>query len=154
MKKVEAEIAALKISHLKKINKGSNIVIMDSWVSFQVYLTSKIILSPFYHFLFVDLKWVLLLSYIIILTFGLDTIRYSDSAKIVARSLTSLGFKNTWTVADGFSGNKGWLQSRLGTDSYNFSFAEVLSPSRVIPAAVRGFGTTSQSSGKLLPGAD
>ena len=31
-KKVEADIAALKISYLKKINKGSNIVIMDSWV--------------------------------------------------------------------------------------------------------------------------
>jgi len=31
-KKVEAEIAALKITYLKKINKGSNIVIMDSWV--------------------------------------------------------------------------------------------------------------------------
>ncbi|KAL4276123.1 hypothetical protein AHAS_Ahas20G0175700 [Arachis hypogaea] len=30
----------------------------------------------------------------------------------------------------------------------------VVSPSRVIPAAVRGFGTTSQSSTKLLPGAD
>lgn len=29
-KKVEADIAALKISYLKKINKGSNIVIMDS----------------------------------------------------------------------------------------------------------------------------
>ncbi|XP_015944026.1 calcium sensing receptor, chloroplastic [Arachis duranensis] len=109
VKKVEAELAALKISYLKKINKGSNIVIMDS---------------------------------------------YSDSAKIVARTLTSLGFKNTWIVADGFSGNKGWLQSRLGTDSYFSSFAEVLSPSRVIPAAVRGFGTTSQSSAKLLPGAD
>lgn len=109
VKKVEAEIAALKISYLKKINKGTNIVILDS---------------------------------------------YSDSAKIVARTLTNLGFKNNWIVADGFSGNRGWLQSRLGTDSYNFSFAEVLSPSRVIPAAVRGFGTTSQSSGKLLPGAD
>ncbi|XP_057756490.1 calcium sensing receptor, chloroplastic-like [Arachis stenosperma] len=109
VKKVEAELAALKISYLKKINKGSNIVIMDS---------------------------------------------YSDSAKIVARTLTSLGFKNTWIVADGFSRNKRWLQSRLGTDSYFSSFAEVLSPSRVIPAAVRGFGTTSQSSAKLLPGAD
>jgi len=75
-------------------------------------------------------------------------------AKTVGRTLTSLGFKNTWIVADGFSGNKGWLQSRLGTDSYNFSFAEVLSPSRIIPASVRGFGTTSQSSTKLLPGAD
>ncbi|WCJ35472.1 Calcium sensing receptor chloroplastic [Euphorbia peplus] len=30
VKKLEAEIAALKISYLKKINKGSNIVIMDS----------------------------------------------------------------------------------------------------------------------------
>ncbi|KAJ7956552.1 Calcium sensing receptor chloroplastic [Quillaja saponaria] len=109
-KKVEAEIAALKISFLKRINKGSNIVILDS---------------------------------------------YSDSAKIAARALTNLGFKNCWIVADGFSGNRGWLQSRLGTDSYNLSFAEVLSPSRVIPAAVRRFGTTNtaaQSGRKLLPG--
>ncbi|XP_052175728.1 calcium sensing receptor, chloroplastic [Diospyros lotus] len=103
-KKVEAELAALKISYLKKINKGSNIVIMDS---------------------------------------------YSDSAKIVARTLTSLGFKNCWIVADGFSGRKGWSRSGLGTDSYNLSFAEVLSPSRIIPAVQR-LGTVS--SGKLLPG--
>lgn len=109
VKKLEAEIVALKITYLKKINKGTNVVILDS---------------------------------------------YSDVAKTVGRTLTSLGFKNTWIVADGFSGNKGWLQSRLGTDSYNFSFAEVLSPSRIIPASVRGFGTTSQSSTKLLPGAD
>ncbi|KAM4106771.1 hypothetical protein ACB094_04G090600 [Castanea mollissima] len=108
-KKVEAEIAALKISYLKKINKGSNIVIMDS---------------------------------------------YSDSAKLVARALTSLGFKNCWTVIDGFSGSRGWLQSRLGTDSYNFSFVEVISPSRIIPAAVRRFGTISSSGQKLLPGAE
>nr|XP_004236097.1 calcium sensing receptor, chloroplastic [Solanum lycopersicum] len=94
-KKVEAEIVALKISFLKKINKGSNIVIMDS---------------------------------------------YSDSAKTVAKSLTSFGFNNCWIMTDGFSGGKGWLQSRLGTDSYNFSFAEILSPSRVIPG--RRFGTT------------
>ena len=76
---------------------------------------------------------------------------YSDSAKIVARVLTSLGFKNCWIVADGFSGRRGWLQSRLGSDSYNFSFAEVLSPSRVIPAAARRFGTTST---KFLPSSD
>lgn len=31
-KKAEAEIAALKISYLKKVSKGSNIVVMDSWV--------------------------------------------------------------------------------------------------------------------------
>ncbi|KVI06483.1 Rhodanese-like domain-containing protein [Cynara cardunculus var. scolymus] len=100
--KLEAEIAALKISYLKRINKGSNIVILDT---------------------------------------------YTDSAKIVARCLTELGFQNSWIVADGFSGGKGWLQSRLGTDSYNVSFSRVLSPSRVIPA-VRSFGTTS--SAKLL----
>ncbi|KAM0979996.1 hypothetical protein ACFX13_016036 [Malus domestica] len=112
VKKVEAEIAALKISYLKRVNKGSNIVILDS---------------------------------------------YSDSGKIVARALTSLGFKNCWTVADGFSGSKGWLQSRLGADSYNLSFAEVLSPSRIIPAAAGRFGTSStsaQSGRKLLPGSD
>lgn len=74
-------------------------------------------------------------------------------AKIVARALTTLGFKNCWIVADGFSGGRGWLQSRLGTESYNVSLAEVLSPSRVIPAAVGRLGTTTfQSSRKLLPG--
>ncbi|KAL0396911.1 UNVERIFIED_CONTAM: Calcium sensing receptor, chloroplastic [Sesamum calycinum] len=105
VKKVEAELVALKISYLKKINKSSNIVILDS---------------------------------------------YSDSAKIVGKTLTKLGFKNCWIVTDGFSGSKGWLQSRLGTDSYNLSFAQVLSPSRVIPAAARRFGTSSST--KLLPG--
>lgn len=30
VKKVEAELVALKISYLKKVNKGSNIVILDS----------------------------------------------------------------------------------------------------------------------------
>lgn len=108
-KKVEAEMAALKISYLKRVGKGSNIIIMDS---------------------------------------------YSDTAKIVARTLTSLGFKNCWIVNDGFSGGQGWLQSRLGTDSYNVSFAEVLSPSRIIPSSKR-FGTRSstslQPSGKFLP---
>ncbi|KAL5544826.1 hypothetical protein UlMin_008610 [Ulmus minor] len=106
VKKLEAEIVALKISYLKRVNKGSNVIILDS---------------------------------------------YSDSSKIVARTLTNLGFKSCWTVADGFAGGRGWLQSRLGTDSYNFSFAEVISPSRIIPAAVRRFGTTSSSGQKLLP---
>lgn len=82
--------------------------------------------------------------------------RYSDSAKIVASALTSLGFKNCWIMSDGFSGGKGWLQSRLGTVSYNVSLAEVVSPSRIIPAAATRFGTTSstavRSSRKLLPG--
>ncbi|KAG1326965.1 Calcium sensing receptor, chloroplastic [Cocos nucifera] len=111
VKKAEAEIVGLKISYLKRLNKGSNIIIMDS---------------------------------------------YADGAKIVARALTSLGFKNCWIMSDGFSGGKGWLQSRLGTDSYNVPFAEVISPSRIIPAAATRFGTTSstavRSSRKLLPG--
>ncbi|CAK9139312.1 unnamed protein product [Ilex paraguariensis] len=105
VKKVEAELVALKISYLKKINKGSNLVIMDS---------------------------------------------YSDSAKLVARALNSLGFKNCWIMRDGFLGGSGWLQSRLGADTYSLSFAEVVSPSRVIPAAVRRIGTVG--SAKLLPG--
>lgn len=107
VKKTEAEIVALKISYLKRIKKGSNIVILDS---------------------------------------------YSDAAKLVAKTLTNLGFKNTWAVVDGFSGGKGWLQSRLGWDSYNVSVAEVVSPSRIIPAAAARFGTRSTSSRKLLPG--
>lgn len=108
-KKVEAEIVALKISYLKRLTKGSNIVIMDS---------------------------------------------YSDSAKIVAKTLTGLGFKNCWIMTDGFSGGRGWLQSRLGTDSYNLSFGEIFSPSRIIPGGAGRFGTTSstvQIGRKLLP---
>ncbi|CAI9113444.1 OLC1v1014048C1 [Oldenlandia corymbosa var. corymbosa] len=105
VKNVEAELVALKISYLKRISKGSNIVIMGT---------------------------------------------YSDTAKIVAKTLTKLGFKNSWIVTDGFSGSKGWLQSRLGTDSYNFSFTEILSPSKIIPASTRRFGTVGST--KLLPG--
>lgn len=107
VKKVEAELVAAKISYVKRINKGSNIVIMDS---------------------------------------------YSDTAMIVAKTLTSLGFKNCWVVADGFSGGRGWLQSRLGADLYNVSIAEVLSPSRIIPATSSRLGMTITSSRKLLPG--
>lgn len=121
VKKVEAELVATKISYLKKINKGSNIMILDS---------------------------------------------YTNSAKIVARTLTKLGFKNTYVVADGFSGGKGWLQSRLGVDSYNVSFAEVITPSRIISGTSgatagttdRRLGTTAgrqlgtPSPAKLLPG--
>ncbi|CAN1265426.1 Calcium sensing receptor, chloroplastic [Linum perenne] len=70
------------------------------------------------------------------------SIPYSDSAKMVARTLTNLGFKNCLVIGDGFSGGRGWLQSRLGIDSYNVSFAEVISPSRVISAATKRFGTT------------
>lgn len=60
--------------------------------------------------------------------------RTGDIAKIVARSLSGLGFKNTWVITDGYDGGRGWVQSKLGSDSYNSSFAEILSPSRVIPA--------------------
>ncbi|KAG6509575.1 calcium sensing receptor, chloroplastic-like [Zingiber officinale] len=115
-KKVQADLVAMKISYLKRLNKGSNIVILDS---------------------------------------------YCDMAKTVARTLTELGFKNSWVVEDGFSGGRGWVQSRLGSDSYNVSLVEVLSPSRVIPAAAIRFGTATsagpapaapQSTRKLLPG--
>ncbi|KAG0628637.1 hypothetical protein M758_1G041800 [Ceratodon purpureus] len=94
VRKVEAEIAALKISALKRLNKGSKIVIIDS--------TGNI-------------------------------------AKIIARSLSELGFKNTWVVLDGYDGGKGWLQSKLGSESYKSSFGEILSPSRVIPAGTKKF---------------
>lgn len=117
-KKAEAEIAALKISYLKKIGKGSNVVVMDS---------------------------------------------YNDVSKTVAKTLNSVGFKNCWVMAGGFSGRKGWAQSRLGTDSYNLSVVEVVTPSRVIPAVAGRTGTTSARIGttssasrattrKLLPG--
>ncbi|XP_051192865.1 calcium sensing receptor, chloroplastic [Lolium perenne] len=112
-KRAEAEIAALKISYLKRIGKGSNIVVMDS---------------------------------------------YCDNSKIVAKTLNSVGFKNCWVMAGGFSGRKGWAQSRLGTDSYNLSVVEVVRPSRVIPAAPDRFVTASSTSSpsrttrKLLPG--
>nr|BAJ86075.1 predicted protein [Hordeum vulgare subsp. vulgare] len=112
-KRAEAEIAALKISYLKRIGKGSNIVVMDS---------------------------------------------YGDNSKIVAKTLNSVGFKNCWVMAGGFSGQKGWAQSRLGTDSYNLSVVEVIKPSRVIPAAAERFVTVSSTSTpsrttrKLLPG--
>ncbi|XP_074581195.1 calcium sensing receptor, chloroplastic [Curcuma longa] len=112
-KKVQADLVALKISYLKKLNKGSNIVILDS---------------------------------------------YCDAAKTVARTLTELGFKNSWVVEDGFSGGKGWVQSRLASESYNVSLVEVLSPSRVIPASATRFGTAiaapaaPRSTRKLLPG--
>ncbi|KAM0894099.1 hypothetical protein ACQ4PT_024678 [Festuca glaucescens] len=109
-KRAEAEIAALKISYLKRIGKGSNIVVMDS---------------------------------------------YNDNSKIVAKTLNSIGFKNCWVMAGGFSGRKGWAQSRLGTESYNLSVVEVVKPSRVIPAAADRFVTASSPSRttrKLLPG--
>nr|CAB3450964.1 unnamed protein product [Digitaria exilis] len=117
-KKAEAEITALKISYLKKISKGSNIIIMDS---------------------------------------------YNDVSKTVAKTLNSVGFKNCWVMAGGFSGGKGWAQSRLGTDSFNLSVVEVVTPSRVIPAVAGRIGTTAGRIGttssasrapsrKLLPG--
>jgi hypothetical protein len=41
-------------------------------------------------------------------------------------------------MAGGFFDRKGWVQSRLGTDSFNLSMVEVVTPSRVIPAAPPG----------------
>ena len=79
---------------------------------------------------------------------------YNDVSKTVAKTLNSVGFKNCWVMAGGFSGRKGWAQSRLGAGSYNLSMVEVVTPSRVIPAGQ--IGTTSSAtratSRKLLPG--
>jgi hypothetical protein len=58
--------------------------------------------------------------------------RNGDIAKTVARSLSGFGFNSTWVVTDGFDGGRGWVQSRLGTESSGTSFTEILSPSRVI----------------------
>ena len=72
----------------------------------------------------------------------------------MAKTLNSVGFKNCWVMAGGFSGRKGWAQSRLGAGSHNLSMVEVVTPSRVIPAGQ--IGTTSSAtratSRKLLPG--
>eukprot|EP00475_Leptophrys_vorax_P028772 TRINITY_DN41865_c0_g1_i1.p1 TRINITY_DN41865_c0_g1~~TRINITY_DN41865_c0_g1_i1.p1 ORF type:complete len:404 (+),score=68.10 TRINITY_DN41865_c0_g1_i1:76-1287(+) len=86
-RKVEADITAIKIAALKRLGKGSRIILIDS---------------------------------------------NGDIAKLVAQSLVSLGFKNTWIVKDGVDGGKGWVQSKLATESAGLSFAEVLSPSRII----------------------
>ncbi|KAG0614768.1 hypothetical protein M758_6G202300 [Ceratodon purpureus] len=98
IRKVEAEITALKIAALKRINKGSRLIIIDS---------------------------------------------NGDVAKVIARSLSGLGFSNTWVITDGFNGGRGWVQSKLGTESSNSSFSEILSPSRIIPA-----GTTFLTAGR------
>ncbi|XP_024395376.1 calcium sensing receptor, chloroplastic [Physcomitrium patens] len=95
---VEAEIAALKISSLKRLNKGSRLIIIDS---------------------------------------------NGDISKTIARCLSGLGFSNTWVITDGFDGGRGWVQSRLGTESSGSSFSEILSPSRIIPA-----GTTFLQAGR------
>lgn len=95
VRRVEAEIAALKIAAMKRLNKSSKIVIIDS---------------------------------------------NGNVAKSIARSLSELGFKNTWVVLDGYDGGKGWLQSKLGSETYqSYSFGEILSPSRVIPAGTKRF---------------
>lgn len=58
-------------------------------------------------------------------------------------------------MAGGFSGGRGWLQSRLGTETYNLSFPEVLSPLQVMSEAGRRLGTSTgavlQTTRKFLP---
>ena len=63
--------------------------------------------------------------------------RNGDIAKTIARSLSGLGFNNTWVITDGFDGGRGWVQSRLGTESSGTSFTEILSPSRVISSGTK-----------------
>lgn len=79
-------------------------------------------------------------------------------AKLVARSLSNLGFRNIFVVKDGTDGSTGWVQSQLAMESFSGGQAEILSPSRVIPAS--RFGTRSSDvvdvpagrRGFLLPG--
>ncbi|XP_024368870.1 calcium sensing receptor, chloroplastic [Physcomitrium patens] len=112
VRKVEAEITALKIASMKRLDKGSNIVIIDS---------------------------------------------NGDIAKIIAKSLSGLGFKNAWIIADGFDGRRGWVQSSLGTETN--SYAEVV-PSRMNSGGTRRFFSSSakneldggSSRLRLLPG--
>jgi len=41
------------------------------------------------------------------------TCRYNDVSKAVARTLNSVGFKNCWVMAGGFSGRKVWVGIRV-----------------------------------------
>eukprot|EP00245_Coleochaete_scutata_P013593 TRINITY_DN5585_c0_g1_i1.p1 TRINITY_DN5585_c0_g1~~TRINITY_DN5585_c0_g1_i1.p1 ORF type:complete len:419 (-),score=124.68 TRINITY_DN5585_c0_g1_i1:403-1659(-) len=99
-RRVEADVAAIKIAALKRINRGSNVILIDA---------------------------------------------YGDVAKLVAKSLTNLGFKSTYVLSDGFEGRSGWVQSRLQTDSFNLSFAEVFTPSRIIsPGTTKKISRSTQ----------
>eukprot|EP00850_Spirogloea_muscicola_P017615 SM000153S01604 [mRNA] locus=s153:292443:295279:+ [translate_table: standard] len=102
-KRVEAELTAIKISSLKRVTKGSKLIIIDSNGSMS--------------------KWV-------------------------AKSLSALGYKKAYIVRDGVEGGKGWIQSRLETEPYNQSSFEILSPSRVIPAAGSALKRLGSGSGK------
>jgi hypothetical protein len=44
---------------------------------------------------------------------------------MVAKTMNNVGVQDCWVMASGFSGRKGWAQSRLGTDSFNLSVVEV-----------------------------
>ncbi|CAI5505133.1 unnamed protein product [Closterium sp. Naga37s-1] len=102
-RKVEADITAIKIAALKRLNKGSRVILIDS---------------------------------------------NGDIAKLVAQSLVALGYKSTWIVKDGVDGGRGWVQSKLATETAGLSFAEVLSPSRIIG----GTGTQRVKPGQRLIG--
>jgi len=71
---------------------------------------------------------------------------YGDVAKTVERALTGLRFNNAWVFPDGFLGAKGLMQNCLGTYSYNASFVEILTPSRIILTPRGCFGTTISGS--------
>lgn len=58
--------------------------------------------------------------------------RAGNTSKTVAKFLSRNGFGKVYVVASGFDGNKGWVQSKLGTDEYNQSGFEILNPARVI----------------------
>ena len=72
-----------------------------------------------------------------------------ETAKLVAQSLVALGFKNTFIVRDGVDGGRGWIASRLATESVSVSLADVLSPSRILSS--RSTGTVQVPNRKALP---
>lgn len=47
-----------------------------------------------------------------------DACRKGDIARRVARALSSLGFRQTYIVQDGFDGSGGWANSQLAIDIY------------------------------------
>lgn len=65
---IEAQVTALQIASLKRVGKGTKIVLLD---------------------------------------------RYGPVARQVAKELSSKGFGKVFTIAGGFDGGKGWVQSKL-----------------------------------------
>eukprot|EP00271_Cylindrocystis_brebissonii_P003159 TRINITY_DN1391_c0_g1_i2.p1 TRINITY_DN1391_c0_g1~~TRINITY_DN1391_c0_g1_i2.p1 ORF type:complete len:363 (-),score=111.18 TRINITY_DN1391_c0_g1_i2:722-1810(-) len=74
-----------------------------------------------------------------------------STSRLVAKALTNLGFRSAYVVKDGTDGGSGWFQSQLAMESSGgSSFAEVLSPSRIIPASTGRFSSSGTSRGEVV----